>query len=134
MDVMHPRLLVTRFGDCFRFYDAVLPELIGAHLTRGSEQGPYASWDVGDEGAVMLFDRAAMAEVAGTTHLPEHQHAQDAVMLVSRVSDVDAAHALCLAHGAQDVAKPVMRPAWGPTCRTAHVRDPEGNLLEFQSY
>jgi predicted enzyme related to lactoylglutathione lyase len=55
-------------------------------------------------------------------------------MLVSRVSDVDAAHALCLTHGAQDVTGPTARPEWGPTCRTAHVRDPEGNLLELQSY
>ncbi|MDX3227250.1 VOC family protein [Streptomyces sp. ME19-01-6] len=134
MDAMHPRLLVTRFGDCFRFYDSVLPKLIGARLTGGNEQGPYASWDVGEEGAVRLFDRAAMAAAAGTTELPEHRPAQDAVMLVSRVSDVDAAHALCLANGAQDVAGPTARPEWGPTCRTAHVRDPEGNLLELQSY
>ncbi|MFE6973098.1 VOC family protein [Streptomyces sp. NPDC057682] len=135
MDVLHPRLLVSRFGDCFRFYDAVLPALIGARLTRGGEQGPYASWDVDDQGVVMLFDRAAMAaEVAGTAETAEPRPAQDAAMLVSRVPDVAAAHALCLAHGARDVAGPADRPAWGPTCRTAHVRDPEGNLLEFQSY
>ncbi|MCK7622249.1 glyoxalase/bleomycin resistance/extradiol dioxygenase family protein [Streptomyces sp. RS10V-4] len=134
MDALHARLLVTRFGDCFRFYDAVLPELLGAHLSGGGEQGPYASWDVGEEAVVRLFDRAAMAEVAGTAGLPAPGPAQDAVMLVSRVPDVGAAHALCLAHGARDVAVPADRPAWGPTCRTAHVRDPEGTLLEFQSY
>lgn len=134
MDALHPRLLVTRFADCFRFYDAVLPELIGAALVRGDERGPYAHWDVRGEGAVMLFDRAAMAAVVGTGELPASAPAQDAVMLVSKVDDVDAAHALCLAHGARDIAGPTARPQWGPTMRTAHVRDPEGNLLELQAY
>ncbi|MFF4485543.1 VOC family protein [Streptomyces sp. NPDC001544] len=136
MDALHPRLLVTRFTDCFRFYAAVLPGLIGADLAHGDEQGPYAHWDVRGEGAVTLFDRAAMAEVAGTASLPASAPApsQDAVMLVTRVDDVDTAHALCLSHGAHAVTAPAARPEWGPTLRTAHVRDPEGNLLELQSY
>ncbi|WP_243088169.1 hypothetical protein [Streptomyces sp. 891-h] len=45
-----------------------------------------------------------------------------------------AAHAPCPANGAEDAAARVERPEWGPTMRTAHVRDPEGHLLEFQSY
>ena len=26
------------------------------------------------------------------------------------------------------------RPAWGPTLRTAHLRTPDGTLVELQSY
>ncbi|MEV5508143.1 VOC family protein [Streptomyces orinoci] len=135
MDALYPRLLVSRFGDCFRFYDAVLPKLIGAHRMKGDEQGPYANWDLGEQGVISLLDRAAMAAIAGTLDLAgQRPPAQDALMLVCRVDEVAAAHALALAHGGQDVAGPTDRPEWGPTCRTAHVRDPEGNLLEFQSY
>ncbi|MFF5212701.1 VOC family protein [Streptosporangium sp. NPDC000396] len=134
MDVLHPRLLVSRFADCFRFYDAVLPKLIGATRTRGAESGPYASWDVGTEGVLMLFDRAAMAAVVGTTDLPPTAAAQDGAMLVSRVDDVDAGFDLCLRHGGQPVSPPADRPEWGPGMRTAHLRDPEGNLIELQSY
>lgn len=135
MDALHPRLLVGRFADAFRFYDAVLPGLIGATLTRGGEDGPYASWDVGSEGALMLFDRAAMAAVTGRSGLAaDPPPAQDHAMLVSRVPDVAAAYDLCVRHGAAPVTPPGPRPEWGPGLHTAHVRDPDGNLLEFQSY
>lgn len=134
MDVLHPRLLVTRFAECFAFYDAVLPALAGATLTRGGSGGPYASWDAGTEGVLAIFDRAAMAAVAGTAGLPATAAAQDRAMLVSRVDDVGAAFALCLRHGARAVTAPAARPEWGPTLRNALVRDPEGNLLELQSY
>jgi catechol 2,3-dioxygenase-like lactoylglutathione lyase family enzyme len=134
MDVLYPRLLVHRFTECFRFYDAVLPELAGAVLARGGATGPYASWDVDGEGVLALFDRAAMAAVAGTVALPAEAPAQDGAMLVGRVADVDAGYALCLRHGARAVAAPAHRPEWGPTLRNALVRDPDGNLLELQSY
>src|SRR5689334_12557902 len=101
MDALHPRLLVTRFAESFRFYDAVLPELVGAQRKMGEETGPYANWDVDEQGILVLFDRAAMASVAGTTALPiEAPPAQDSVMFVCRVTDVEVGFALCLAHGA----------------------------------
>jgi hypothetical protein len=51
---------------------------------------------------------------------------------VSRVADVAAAYELCLRHGGVPQASSA-RPEWKPTTRTAHLRDPEGDLLEFQS-
>ncbi|MEU7899424.1 VOC family protein [Nonomuraea sp. NPDC049152] len=129
MDVMHPRLLVDDFAACYRFYAAVLPSLTGAHLARGDEAGPYASWDVGSEGVLSLFSAAVMAAA-----VPVGPATGGGALLVSRVDDVDAAYALCVAHGGRPVAPPEDRPAWGQGLRTAHVRDPEGNLLELQSY
>jgi predicted enzyme related to lactoylglutathione lyase len=55
-------------------------------------------------------------------------------MFVCRVADVDAGQALCLRHGGTLVAGAADRPEWGPGLRTAHLRDPEGNLIELQSY
>jgi hypothetical protein len=40
MDALHPRLLVARFAECFRFYEAVLPKLIGAHLVSETAKSP----------------------------------------------------------------------------------------------
>ncbi|MBC2878566.1 MULTISPECIES: VOC family protein [Streptomyces] len=131
MDALHPRLLVGRFAETFRFYAAVLPELTGARLVQGTEEGPYAHWDLAGEGVLMLLDRRAMADVTGPA---AEAGPADRTMLVSRVPDVDAGYALCLRHGATAVAAPAQRPEWGPTLRTAHVRDPEGNLVELQSY
>ncbi|WP_405762316.1 VOC family protein [Streptomyces sp. NBC_00045] len=138
MDALHPRLLVARFGETFRFYDALLPELLGATRTRGGGDGPYASWDVADQGVLSLLDRSAMAATVApldtATASASASASADRSMLVSRVPDVDTAYAACLARGATPAAPPADRPEWGPTLRSAHVRDPEGNLWELQSY
>ncbi|WP_327136066.1 glyoxalase/bleomycin resistance/extradiol dioxygenase family protein (plasmid) [Streptomyces sp. NBC_01343] len=131
MDALHTRLLVARFGESFRFYDSLLPDLIGATRTRGGAEGPYASWDVDGQGVLALFDRTAMAATVPSLSDPVPG---DRTVLVSRVPDVDAAYAACLNLGATPAGAPADRPAWGPTLRSAHVRDPEGNLWELQSY
>ncbi|WP_194927272.1 VOC family protein [Catenulispora pinisilvae] len=135
MDALHSRLLVTRFADMFDFYQAVLPEMLGAKLRKGTSAGPYANWDVDDQAVLVLYDRATLAAVVGTGALPASAApAQDHTMFVCRVDDVDAGAELCVRHGATLVVAPTDRPDWGPTLRTAHLRDPEGNLIELQSY
>ncbi|GAB7184535.1 hypothetical protein ATKI12_4366 [Kitasatospora sp. Ki12] len=136
MDALYPRLLVTRFADCFAFYRAILPPLTGATLVKGAPEGPYANWDVADQAVLVLFDRSAMATTLGTTELPARPTApaQDAAMLVFRVDDVDTALDLCLHHGATLAAPATDRPEWGPNLRSAHLRDPDGHLIELQSY
>lgn len=129
MDALHSRLLVGDFGAAFRFYDAVLPRLVGAALARGSAGGPYASWDVEGQGALALIARGAVAHLTGGGPA-----GGDRGMLVSRVPDVAAGYELCLRYGGEPVAGPADRPEWGPTMRTAHMRDPDGNLWELQSY
>ncbi|MFD9591929.1 VOC family protein [Kitasatospora sp. NPDC059973] len=75
--------------------------------------------------------RCRSAERAVATGSPPA--AQDSAMLAVRVTDVDEALALCLRHGARVAAEATDRPAWGPTLRTAHLRDPDGHLIELQS-
>ena len=135
MDALHSRLLVTRFAEMFDFYQAVLPEMVGAKLIKGTAAGPYANWDVDDEAILVLYDRGTLAAVVGTGDLPvTAPPAQDHTMFVCRVGDVDAGAELCVRHGATLVVPPTDRPEWGPMLRTAHLRDPEGNLIELQSY
>ncbi len=136
MDALYHRLLVTDFPACFGFYRAVLPPLTGAALVKGTPDGPYATWDLDGQAVLSLFDRGLLAATVGTFALPAEPAAatQDGTMLVFRVEDVGQAFDLCLRHGAAPVVGPTDRPDWGPGLRTAHLRDPEGRLIELQSY
>ncbi|MFF7453331.1 VOC family protein [Kitasatospora sp. NPDC008115] len=135
MDAPYHRLLVADFPACFGFYAAALPPLTGAALVRGAPEGPYAAWDLAGRTVLALFDRGRLATAVGTAALPAAPAAaQDGAMLVLRVDDVERALAHCLEHGGAPVTGPADRPEWGPGLRTAHLRDPEGRLIELQSY
>ncbi|MFB7620151.1 glyoxalase/bleomycin resistance/extradiol dioxygenase family protein [Kitasatospora sp. NPDC056181] len=135
MDALYNRLLVSRFAECFEFYRAILPPLTGATLAKGSAEGPYANWDVEGQTVLALYDRGLMAVTLGTAGFPAEPPAvQDAAMLVLRVDDVDQSLSLCLRSGGALAAVATNRPEWGPTLRSAHLRDPDGRLIELQSY
>ncbi|GAA1384294.1 hypothetical protein GCM10009639_05620 [Kitasatospora putterlickiae] len=143
MDAPYHRLLVADFPACFGFYAAVLPPLTGAALAKGAPEGPYAAWDLTGRTVLSLFDRGTSATAVGTAAPPaapatgpaaDPQAAQDDAVLVLRVDDVERALAHCLGHGGAPVCGPTDRPEWGPGLRTAHLRDPEGRLIELQSY
>ncbi|MEV4758716.1 VOC family protein [Micromonospora sp. NPDC049559] len=164
MGSLYPRLLVRRFDAAFRFYRGILPALLGAELARGEESGPYASWDLDGRTLLALFDRDAMGAALGVTGpagggtgaagpgdaagrgagdagtggtaggAGESDDVPGRAVLVIEVEDVSAALELVLDHGGRTVVPVRARPAWGPTARTAHAADPEGNLLELQSY
>ncbi|TDD93619.1 VOC family protein [Actinomadura rubrisoli] len=133
MDALYPRLLVDDFDACARFYEAALGELLGIRPAKLLPEAQYADWDLRGEGALVLMGRARMAEAVGTADLPATA-GQDRSMLVFRVDDVDAAAKALTGLGASPVTAPQDRPGWGPGLRTAHLRDPGGNLLELQSY
>jgi catechol 2,3-dioxygenase-like lactoylglutathione lyase family enzyme len=136
----YTRLLAADFPASFRFYRDVLPKLTGATLAHGDESSGYASWEAGadtDITVMALFDRRYMAQALGTAELPVSAAAQDSASLVLHLADaaaLDEAVALCVAAGARVVAEAQARPQWGPTMRTAHLRDPDGHLLELQTY
>ncbi|GGO26742.1 extradiol dioxygenase [Microbispora rosea subsp. aerata] len=130
MDALYPRVLASRFAECFRFYDGLLTAVAGARLVKGTEAGPYANWDRDEEAVLALLDRDLLARVTGV----DLGDGRDGTMLVLTVDDVGKAAQVAAAHGGRIVAQPSARPEWGPTCRTAHLRDPDGNLLELQSY
>lgn len=134
MDALYPRLLVRDFDTAVAFYTGVLRELVGVEPVRVVPQASYANWDVNGEAALALFSRKAIAAAVGTADLPDGPVTRDSSMLVLRVDDVDRAVECFTRHGAVLVAKPQERPEWGPGLRTAHLRDPEDNLVELQSY
>lgn len=137
MDALHPRLLVDDFPGVFRFYRALLGEVTGATLARGGENGPYASWDLDGQTLLALYGRAAMAADLGAP-VSGGRGSRDATVLVLRVpaaeGALEAAVESCVRYGGALVTAVRERPEWGPTLRAAHLRDPDGNLVELQSY
>ncbi|MFC5185038.1 VOC family protein [Actinomadura harenae] len=133
MDTLYPRLLVDDFDACARFYTAALRELLGIEPVKVLPAASYANWDLNGEAVLSLFSRAAIATVTGTTAQPATS-GQDRSMLVFKVDNVDAATKALESFGATVAAPPADRPEWGPNLRSSHLRDPDGNLLELQSY
>ncbi len=118
------RLLVSNFKTCFLFYRDVL----GFQVGFGTENDTYADFMV-DAVSISLFDKQEMSEVVHTSHLPAMLNAQDKVCLVFAVESVDNACQQLKARGVQLEVAPTDHADWG--VRTAHFRDPDGNLIEI---
>lgn len=121
------RILVDDFEASFRFYRNVLGL---APQSPEQESGPYACFKAVDGGTdVALFSRSVMAASLGGA---AGENPAGRAVLVLKVADVDAVYGKAVAGGAQSVAEPVDQPGWG--MRVAHVRAPEGTLVEFCAY
>lgn len=122
----HLRLLPENFSKCFLFYRDVL-EL---PVRYGDENADYAEFKT-DALHIALFRRKLMAEVVDRADLPADVPAQDRIALILRVENVDKVYERLRGKGVVFGTEPVDRPAW--QCRTAHFRDPDGNLIELNS-
>lgn len=120
----YTRLLVANFRACFRFYRDVM----GFQVGFGTEDDTYADFSLGAVN-ISLFDQREMSETVGTTGLPAQVAAQDKVCLVFAVESVDDACQRLQALGIPLAVPPTDHPDWG--IRTAHLRDPDGNLIEI---
>ncbi|MBO0657129.1 VOC family protein [Streptomyces triculaminicus] len=134
MDALYPRLLVEDFDTAAHFWTEALRDLLGIEPVKVIPAAGYANWDLDDEAVLVLYARKAIAQVIGTENLPPAVPAQDVAMLVLRVDNVEEAASCLSRHGASVLAKPQDRPEWGANLRTAHVRTPDGTLVELQSY
>ncbi len=127
MKLTHVRLLVSNFNEMFLFYRDVLQ----CKVTWGDVGENYAQFQSSESTEIAIFSRELMAQALdgeSPTHLVR---GQDNVVLVFSVDNVDEIHELMQKRGIQFIAPPTDRPDWG--IRTAHIRDPEGNLIEFIS-
>jgi catechol 2,3-dioxygenase-like lactoylglutathione lyase family enzyme len=119
------RLLVEDFDACFRFYR----DTIGLEPVWGEEGGRYADFKIGNGTLLALFKRDLMATTLGTQQLPSDAPAQDRAAIVLQTDDLDGTVSTLLAKGAPFVTEPKDYSAW--TIRAAHLRDPDGNLIEL---
>ena len=125
MQLTQVRLLVTNFDACYRFYR----DVIGLAPLFGGEGDVYADFRINEVLTLAVFGRGAMADAIGNTGLPERAESQDTALLSFAVDDLPAAIAKLREQGVELVAQPTDRPEWG--MRTAHFRDPDGNLIEI---
>jgi len=123
-NLTHVRLLVSDFPACFRFYR----DVFGFNVTYGDEDDRYADFEAGDA-LLALFKRDLMATAVGASDKPSQAESQDKVALVFNVANVDSARQELEKRGARFVTKPTDLPGWG--IRAAHLRDPDGNLIEL---
>lgn len=122
-DYDYTRLLVSNFEACFLFYR----DMMGLPVRRGTEEDTYAEFELG-ETSLSLFDRNMMAEAIGAADRPDPGKAKDRFCLVFQVEDVNATCEKLRGLGVTMTAEPTDRPDWN--IRTAHFRDPDGNLIE----
>ncbi|ARP70156.1 VOC family protein [Streptomyces pluripotens] len=125
MELAQVRLLVTDFTACYRFYADVL----GLKPQSGATQGPYEKFSphVGSAG-IALQDRAMMAEILDELGETATGHRS---LVVLRVDDLDAFCAEVTARGATLLHGPAPMT---DRMRVAHLKDPEGNLVELQEW
>lgn len=120
----HLRLLVEDYKECFKFYS----ETMGLKVIWGNQNTGYAEFDTG-EARLAVFTRKEMAEVVGTSVLPAGSISQDRHTVILRVPNVDEAYAGLKEKDVDFITEPQDRTDWG--IRTAHLRDPDGNLIEL---
>jgi predicted enzyme related to lactoylglutathione lyase len=94
----------------------------------GDENSGYADFKTGQT-TIALFSRQEMAEAISTANNGKSTAGLDTVALIFAVENVDAAYAALQAKGVTFTAEPQDHPDWG--IRTAHFRDPAGNLIEI---
>lgn len=119
------RLLVSDFKACFRFYSQVL----GFEPSIGDENDDFAAFLTEGGFELSIFRKDLMAGVVGTSSLPANAQAQDGSVIIFQVESVDKMAEKLRSKGVKLASEPTDRPEWG--LRTAHFRDPDGNLFEI---
>lgn len=124
VSLTHLRLCVSDLPANYRFYHEILGLPLVAPLSIDEVYTEIVTPTV----IIALFSKALMAETVGAAALPANAPAQDSAVIVFMVENVDEKVAELATKGIQPIVGPTDRPVWA--LRTAHYRDPEGNLVE----
>ena len=127
MILNNTRLLVSKFDDTFLFYRDVLQ----LKVTCGGLGENYAQFQTGNSGVLALFLKTLMSQTLATGHLPARSMSQDNMVLVFTTDNVDEVYRTLTKRGVKFISVPKDQPDWG--IRVVHLRDPEGNVIEFSS-
>jgi catechol 2,3-dioxygenase-like lactoylglutathione lyase family enzyme len=124
LQLTHLRLLVSNYKDAFLFYRDVL----GLDVDWGDEETGYAEFSTGSIQMAVL-KKEFMAQIIPSTNQLSSISSQDKTSLIFAVDNVDEVYQRLKDNNAILVTPPSDRPEWG--IRTAHFRDPDGNLIEI---
>ncbi len=114
---------VTDFDRAHAFYSQVFRPLAWAQRFCEPDK-PWAGWQMPGQGRPLFlighpFDG----------HPHQAGHGQMVAFMAEQRAQVDAVHALALAHGATCEGPPGLRPHYHPDYYGAYFRDPDGNKL-----
>jgi len=119
------RVLVADYAKAFAFYG----EKLGLAARFSDPKSGYGEFDAGAV-ILALFDRANMAAAVGDViKAPGENAGGGGPILIFNVDDVDVASRELEGKGVVLLVPPTNRPEW--TIRTAHLKDPDGNLIEI---
>lgn len=122
-------VLVKDFQKSFDFYSQVL----NLTFKDGSEKGPYAAFSASPSTDIALFDHSLMMKAIKKDNPEQHAESKDdAMVVVLRVPDVEAAKADLERKGVGIVCDVTERSEWG--LKSLHIRAPEGTLIELCEY
>jgi catechol 2,3-dioxygenase-like lactoylglutathione lyase family enzyme len=117
------RLLTDKFDEMWDFY----VEKMGMTPRFGKENNVYEEFRI--NGATLsIYKRDYMGNALGTTLPKVSTTPQDTFVIILQVLNVDKIY-LDLKDKVKFLTKPLDREEW--IIRTAHVRDPDGNLIEL---
>ena len=118
------RLLTDRFDEMWDFY----ANKLGMKPRLGKENGIYEEFLV--KGAVLsIYKREYMGNALNNKFVKFPSKPQDVVVIILQVSNVDKAYEELKTKGVQFITGPEDREEL--IIRTAHLRDPDGNLIEL---
>ena len=124
MQLTHIRLLVNDIDTCRDFYK----NRLGLEEQLAIVEGIYYEFIAGDC-ILALYKRDLMESVAG---VPVGDGiTADKVALTFKVEDVDVTYKELKAKGVAFITEPHDQETW--VLRVAHLRDPEGNLIEINA-
>jgi catechol 2,3-dioxygenase-like lactoylglutathione lyase family enzyme len=124
MNLTHIRLLVDDIDACRVFYK----DKLSLKEQLGVVEGIYYEFVAGNC-ILALYKRDLMESVAGVAMSGEK--VIDKAALTFEVANVDTAYKALRSKGIEFVTEPHDQEAW--VLRVAHLRDPEGNLIEINA-
>jgi len=127
MELNNVRILVNDFDTSFEFY----AEKLGLKVTWGKPGADYASFDIGLPSGLSIFKSDNMTKALGEGDKPLPLTCRDRAAIVIKVQDLEKTYDSLSAKGVKFINEPREMTGWG--IKAVHLRDPDGNLLEFMA-
>lgn len=120
------RLLVEKFDETFKFYS----EVLGLEVAWGKPGDVYGSFRFGENISLAIF-KAELMDKAVNHSFTHPRRNGDTAVLVINTNNLDTLFNDLKSQGVKFETEPHDMPGWGNRC--AHLRDPEGNLIELST-
>jgi lactoylglutathione lyase len=127
MKLSQIRLLANDFQKSVAFYRDVMEFPLGTY----AEEMQFASFKTG-ETKIEIFSRQNMAEVIGENNLQTDLESKSKFLIAFDVDQVDEVCARLKDKGVVLLNEPHDRQSWN--ARVAHLRDPDGNVIELYKH